>query len=325
MKRSFFGILALAAVGMGALVGCGDDSTGGGGTGATGAAGGAGGSGGAGGGTLTGQPIKILNWNVHNFFDTVEDTTNTENDSQTQAAYNNKLDAVASVIGEIDPDIIVLQEVENEAVLADIDEALGSKYPEQDLIPGNDPRGVDIGALSKISFTSVVSHLDETFVVEGTVAPEFNFTRDLLEYHFKVGDQDVVLLGVHYKAKGPPDNPDKRLAEAQRTRAIADELTAANPDLAVLVLGDYNDLPDSPPLDAITGKAPDLYVDSASFAPEADRWSFDYMGAHELIDHQMANPKMAGRLDKSSIVIPHNTTVGTASDHSPVAATYYLE
>jgi predicted extracellular nuclease len=300
--------------------GCGDSSTGAGGAGAGPSAGGEGGSGGT---PLTGDPIKIMNWNLHNFFDTEEEAGG-EDDSISQSEYTEKLNAVVATIESLAPDVIVFCEVENQGILDDINAALDNAYPESHISEGNDPRSIDIAALSKIPFTNVVSHLGETFVVEGTAAPEFEFTRDLLEYHFEVGSQKVVLLGVHFKAKGPPDNPDKRLAEAQRTRAVADELTAADPSLGVLILGDFNDLPDSPPLDAVTGSDP-VYVDAASFVPEGDRWSFDFQGSLELIDHQIGNPVMMDRLDEASVHIEHEGDVDTASDHHPLIATYYLD
>ncbi|NUP07673.1 MAG: hypothetical protein HOW73_16620 [Polyangiaceae bacterium] len=323
----FFLHAALLA-GLTSLFACGDDTsaTGAGGAGGTPSSGGGGQGEGGGGGSepLTGEPVKILNWNLHNFFDTVEDTSNTEDDSVSQAEYSEKLNAIVDILAELDPDIMVLQEVENETILEDLNAALGDKYPQQHILQGHDPRGVDIAAMSKIQFDDVVSHLGDSFVVEGTTAPEFTFTRDLLEYHFHVGEQKVVLLGVHLKAKGPPDNPDKRLAEAQRARAVADGLTADDPELAVVVLGDFNDLPDSPPLDAVVGSDP-TYESIASNVDEGDRWTFDFEGSLELIDHQMANPVMAKRVDTESVVIRHGNDVAAASDHHPLMATYILE
>ncbi len=311
-----------AALAAGALIACGDSSTGGGGAGA-GPLGG-GGSGGSGGNPLTGDPVKILNWNLHNFFDTEEDTSNTEDDSISQAEYTAKLNAVVSVLEALDPDVIVFAEVENDTILQDINAGLGNVYVDQHISDGHDPRGVEIAALSKYPFDQVVSHFGDMFVVQGTPAPEYNFTRDLLEYHFQVGEQRVVLLGVHYKAKGPPDDPDRRLAEAQRTREVADALTTSDPDLAVLVLGDYNDLPDSPPIDAIIGSDPE-YSSATDHVPAEDRWTFNFMGAEELIDHQIGNPRMMENLDTTSVHIEHEGDVGAASDHHPVIATYYLE
>lgn len=322
-------VLGLSFVGVlfgSSLAACGDD-TGTGGSATGGAAGTGGGTGGSGGGALTGTPVKVLNWNVHNFYDTVDDPASQDYDAMTQAEFQARVESATAVISGIDPDVLVLQEVENETVLTALNDALGNKYPTQHIVQGNDPRGVDIAALSKLPFTDVVSHLDESFVVEGTQGPSFNFTRDLLEYHFTVGNQKVVLLGVHYKAKGTPtspDNPDKRLAEAQKTRAVADALTTADPNLAVVILGDCNDTPGSPPLKALVGSNP-AYVDAADSITESDRWTFDFNGSLELIDHQMMNPVAAGRLDPASVSIEHSTDAGATSDHSPLTATYYFE
>lgn len=321
-KLSWVGAALL--VGAASVTACGDDTSAPGGSGAGGAPIGGGEEGGSGGGEISGEPVKILTWNLHNFFDTVDDTSNAEDDSVSQADYTEKLDAAVAILAELDADIMVLQEIENETVLADLNDALGGDYGQQHVLQGHDPRGVDIAVLSKIQFTDIVSHLDDSFVVEGTQAPQFTFTRDLLEYHFQVGEQKVVLLGVHYKAKGPPDNPDKRLAEAQRTRAVADALTDADPSLGVVVLGDYNDLPDSPPLDAVVGADP-AYRSAAEYVASEDRWTFDFMGTLELIDHQIANPVMFGRLDPENVVIRHGNDVDIASDHHPLMATYLLE
>lgn len=313
---------SLVALGLCFGAACGDSgettttttsSTGGGGTGGSGTGGG-----------LTGKPLKVLNWNVHNFFNDQNDSPAPDETIESATAYQNHLNAIAGVISALDPDVAVLMEVENQSTLDDLNAALGNAYADASILDGNDPRGVDIAALSKIPFSSVVSHASDTFTQEGLPAPEYQFARDAVEYHFTFEGQDIVLIGVHFRSKGPPDDADKRLAEAQHARSIADGLVAASPDLAVAILGDYNDLPDSPPYDAIAGAAPDLFVDAAMSVPMAERYTFDYMGALELIDHQMANPKMYGRFDPASATIRHGTDVGMASDHAPFMATYYF-
>ena len=82
----------------------------------------------------------------------------------------------------------------------------------------------------------------------------------------------LIILGVHYKSKGPPDDKDKRTAEAQRTRQIADDLHAKQPDAAILVTGDFNDTPGSAPYNALVGAAPQLFVDSADSVASAARF-----------------------------------------------------
>ncbi len=306
-------------VGLSLLVACGDSgtstttsssSTGGGGTGGSGAGGGP-----------TGKPLKVLNWNVHNLFNDQNDSAAPDETVESTAAYQNHLDAIAAVISALDPDVAILTEVENQSTLDDLNAKLGNAYVAATVVEGNDPRGVDIAGLSKVAFSGVVSHKDDMFTQVGLPAPTYTFARDAVEFHLTFEGQDIVLVGVHYRSKGPPDDADKRLAEAQRSRAIADELLAGDPNLAVAVLGDFNDLPDSPPYKAVAGSSP-VFVDAAASVPEVDRWTFDFMGAHELIDHQMANPTLFDRLDTASVTIVRNNDVGTASDHAPMMATY---
>lgn len=318
--RTFF----LACIGaMLALGACRDDETGSGGSG--GEAAGAGGQGGEGGHPLTGEPLKIMNWNTRNFLNDVNDSSATEEQVKSTAEYQAQLTAVASTIETMNPDVVVFAEVENQAVLDDLLAELGSEWVDSSIIDSVDPRGIDVAAISKLPFTNVVSHGSDMFTVEGTQAPAYTFARDAVEYHFTFRGQPIVLIGVHYRSKGPPDDPNKRLAEAQRSRAIADDLTAANPNLGVVILGDFNDLPDSAPYKAVQGPASDTYRDVAVNVAESDRWTFDFMGSLELIDHQMANPLMTQHLDTKEVVIRHSTETEDASDHAPMMATYRFE
>lgn len=286
---------------------------------------GEGGGGGSGGFVLTGEPLKVVTWNTRNFFDNQDNSTAVGEDVLTPAQYQAKKSAVGAVLRELDADVVVLQEVENLGILQALnDQELGGAYVDQRLVDSNDPRGIDIGALSKIPFDDVVSHLNDTFVKEGTNGPTYTYARDALELHLTHGGQRVVLIGVHFRSKGAPDDPDKRLAEAQHTRAIADEIAAADPTAAIAVLGDFNDLPGSPPVLAIQGSGEAVYDDVAMLAPQEDRWTYDYNGALELVDHQMADPVLRARLDPASVTILHGQMVEDASDHAPIMATYLL-
>jgi predicted extracellular nuclease len=303
-------------------VACGDDGTGG--SSSTGGEGATSSGGTGGGGASSGTPITIMNWNVHNFFNDKNDSAAPDEFVKTAAEYQEQLGAIADVIMELNPDIAILTEVENDDVLMALNAKMGNAYANAVLIEGNDPRGVDIAALSKVPLGKTVSHKTDMFVQEGTPAPTYTFARDCVEFHLNFAGRDIALLGVHYRSKGPPDDADKRLAEAQRSRAIADELMMANDQLGVVILGDFNDLTNSLPFKAVEGSSP-VFTDAAASAPEADRWTFDFMGTKELIDHQMSNPVMTEWLDTSSVVIRHTNAVTTASDHAPMMATYHVK
>ena len=72
---------------------------------------------------------------------------------------------------------------------------------------------------------------------------------------------------------------------------------------------------------AVAGSAP-KFLDAPDQLPEADRWTMNYGGSHELVDHQFGDPQLAELLRAKSVTIPHGVDVDDASDHSPIVATY---
>jgi len=337
-----FGFLPFAAAALLALGACGQEgrtrtptgqggeasaSTSGGGFGGEGAGGE--GVGGAGGGSAGTGGLRILTWNTRNFFNDQPDDPSTYDDPGqpglvSTSEYLVKRKDVADVIHSLGPDIAVLQEIENDNVLEHLRlelEMRGSDYPHALIIPTWDIR--EIAILSKVPIESSKTHQEEEFVAPGTFAPTYKYTRDCLEAHFTYNGRKLVILGVHFRSKFPPDDAQKRHAEAAQTRKIADGIAAANPEAGILILGDFNDVPGSAPYNAVIGAGATAYTNAAALAlPESTRWTYEYMGMLELIDQQMANPVLAGMLDKASIKITHTAQAEDASDHAPVMATY---
>lgn len=275
--------------------------------------GGAGGSGGA----PAGTPLTVLTWNVHNFvnneFD--NDVPNEFRDSN----WPTHRDSVAAELDSLNPDIAMLQEVEHLDVLEELNGALSSPYPHMAVAQGNDPYR-RIAVLSKVAIDEIVDHKDDSFTKVGTQGPSYKYARDCMEVHVTYGGRSVVLLGVHYKSK-ENDDADKRLAEAQRTRAIADGITGDS-DTITLILGDFNDTPGSSPYDVTIGEEPDVYGNAPDALAEESRWSFNYQGKLELVDQMMASPTLHEMLDASSVTIGQDAISDDTSDHAPVMATY---
>lgn len=298
-------------------------------TGASSNAGGSGGNGSGSGGDAGStpndpMPLRVANWNVHNLENDKDDSGAPGETIVSTAEYTAHRKAVGKVLNQIDADVLVLVEVENKAVLDDLNKTeLGGKYTASSLIDGNDYRGVDIGVLSKYPIDSVVSHKDEGFPLNGTQGPNYYYSRDCPEIHIAFNGRKMVFLGTHLKAKSN-DDPIKRLAEAQHTRAIADSLAKQDPSRAIVILGDFNDTPDSPPYLATVGTGATKYADATLPLAAADRWSYNFQGKLELIDYQFVNPVLAPMLDAQSVTIKHSADVDTASDHSPVIATYLV-
>lgn len=286
--------------------------------------GGGGGSGGTGGAPNDPLPLKVLNWNVQNLENDKDDSGAPGETIVSTAEYVTHRKAVGVVLNQLDADVVVLTEVENKAVLDDLNTTeLGAKYVASSLVDGNDYRGVDIGVLSKYPIDSVVSHKEDAFPLNGTAGPNYYFSRDCPEIHIQFNGRKMVFLGTHFKAKSN-DDPIKRLAEAQHTRAIANGLAKEDPTRAIIILGDFNDTPGSPPYVAVVGEGASQYTDVTTSIPMADRWTYNFQGKLELIDYQVVNPILAPMLDVPSVKIHHSVNVDDASDHSPVFATYLV-
>ncbi|MFD4602660.1 endonuclease/exonuclease/phosphatase family protein [Streptomyces sp. NPDC058464] len=149
------------------------------------------------------------------------------------------------VVAEVDADVLLTVEVEDRLTLERFNtqvlgEALGRRpYPYDMLIDGNDPRGIDIGILSRHPITSVRSHIFDTDPEQ----PDKNlFSRDCPEFEIQLDGTPLVILGNHLKSKFH-DDPELRLAQAKRVAEIYREALKRTDH--VMVAGDLNDEPDS--------------------------------------------------------------------------------
>ena len=171
------------------------------------------------------------------------------------------IDNTGRVIRDVNADILAVVEAENRIVLQQFADNVFARvmgelpvaqrpdpYANYMLIDGNDDRGIDVGVMTKAGFDigDMRSHITDT-----TAAGLQIFSRDCPEYAVGTPDGETVwVLPNHFKSKfGGNDARSiaKRTAQAQRTAEIYQALRAAGQDL-VVVLGDFNDTPDSAPL-----------------------------------------------------------------------------
>jgi endonuclease/exonuclease/phosphatase family metal-dependent hydrolase len=152
-------------------------------------------------------------------------------------------------IGAVNADIQCVVEIENRLTLARFNRQVLAKMPDflpfahNLLIDGNDPRGIDIGLLSRYPIISVRSHIDDG-------GDEPIFSRDCPEFEVALPDgSSLWILGNHFKSKGHGSFADNNRRRRRQATQVARIYKAAlqRSDL-VVVLGDFNDSPDSWPL-----------------------------------------------------------------------------
>jgi len=157
----------------------------------------------------------------------------------------------AKVLKAVNADVQCLVEVESRDVLGNFNGDLLStkKFPYNILVDGNDPRGIDVGLLSKYPIKNIRTHI---FDKEKPTSRSFLFSRDCLEVELEVpGKQSLHVLCNHFKSKGfsgsQKDADKRRGLQADKVK----EILQTSYDLTkewVVVVGDFNDTPDSKPL-----------------------------------------------------------------------------
>jgi endonuclease/exonuclease/phosphatase family metal-dependent hydrolase len=262
--------------------------------------------------------FTVMTWNVENLF-----RPNTGGQKLDQAGYDRKLANLAEVIGLIRPSVLGLQELGGEGPLADLQAALGGDYPHAVFSEKPDDRGIGVGFLSRLAFTSE-NHLTDmpakalTSMPDGKGGTITEMGRGAVEIAVRPGGRTVHVITAHLKSKlvtyangkfftkdederarGAALALARRTAEAVALRVYANTLMIGN-QTPLLLVGDLNDSPDAVTTQILLGPLdgdptrPDQGDDVrlynlADKIPEADRYTRIFNGQHELIDHVLVS------------------------------------
>jgi endonuclease/exonuclease/phosphatase family metal-dependent hydrolase len=157
----------------------------------------------------------------------------------------------ARVLKAVKADVQCLVEVESRDTISSFStDLLGTqKFPYNILIDGNDPRGIDVGLLSRFPIKNLRTNI---FTKEKPTSKSFIFSRDCLEVELEIAPgKSLFLLCNHFKSKGfsasQSSADTRRKIQANAVKAILENNYDLKTDM-VIVLGDFNDTPDSKPL-----------------------------------------------------------------------------
>jgi endonuclease/exonuclease/phosphatase family metal-dependent hydrolase len=255
--------------------------------------------------------VRVATWNVHDLFD-AEDRIIPPGDQDLvpqEPEVEAKISRVAAVLLRLGADLVLLQEVENRAVLERL--AAAAAYPAARLVEGNDPRGIDVAVLSRLPLHAYASHVRD-------LAPDGRllWPRDCVEAHADAEGRRVVVVGSHLSSS-LSDDGTRRAWQAARLREIAEAACAEDPSAVVLAGGDLNDTPGSSALEALIGDG--AWIDPA---PPGEASWVGVSGAARL-DYLLVPAGGAAFVAAASV--DAGPDVLLASDHRPVVLDLRIE
>lgn len=252
------------------------------------------------------------------------------------------------------PEIIVVQEIENQAIaqeLADlVNMAAGTSYVATSF-ETSDARGIEVGFLWDANRVALL----EAFQMSGPGVEQWfgpsspSPGREPLVGVFDVMGREVILIGNHFKSKGGDDplygvvQPPVRITEVQRkgqaqtVRNFVNDILDEDPDALVMVAGDLNDFQFSEPgegadnpvaiLEGLNGEVP--LTDLLGLEKDSETFTFVFDGNAQVLDHMLVSPALLD-LVAGADILHFNTTTPTllleddatspwsASDHDPL-------
>lgn len=221
--------------------------------------------------------FRVMTWNVENLF-----PVGPEAGPETEAELDAKLRSLTAVIDAHNPDVVALQEVGGERVLARLQERLASPLPNRQLgIP--DERGIRVALISgfelheRLNIQRFPTGLLPIQIGDDPPGPDGprlmnQMGRGALRARVTVGNRDVHLLTAHLKSKllsfpggfTPADEDQRaryaayalyrRAAEATTLRSHLNTLlNGAGRLMAVILAGDLNDEVDAATTQILNG------------------------------------------------------------------------
>jgi predicted extracellular nuclease len=210
---------------------------------------------------INSSSFYVANWNVENLFDTMDDpnkfdesfTPNGEK-NWTEDKLNQKLENLAKVISQMNngqgPDILGLEEVENEFVLISLLNKISLKKNYKIIHEESpDKRGID----NAVIYNSDMFTLNHSEPIEVKLK-NGKTTRDILYSNLEINEYQLHVFVNHWSSRreGLKKTEERRVQAAE---ALMDKLDGFN-DLKnanVIILGDFNDLPSNISISKILG------------------------------------------------------------------------
>jgi endonuclease/exonuclease/phosphatase family metal-dependent hydrolase len=279
-----------------------------------------------------GETFRIATYNLENYLDTSTPTR--------PAKANESKAKIRESILALQPDVLAVQEVGGASALIELRDSLGEaglNFAHWQLVPAHDS-DIHLALLSRFPFTASRPHTNENFLLGGR---RFHVSRGFAEVDIQVNtNYSFTLVAAHLKSKRASfagDEAQMRLEEARLLREKIDTLLAANPNINLVVLGDFNDTRDSESTRMIIGTGKLRLVDTRPAEKNGDQpqesrkqenrsitWTHFYAkeDTYRRIDFILLSHGMARELVADGTYVLALPDWGLGSDHRPLVAAF---
>lgn len=280
--------------------------------------------------------FRVATYNLENYLDAPAGTRPAKS-PEAKAKIRASLRALGA-------DVVALQEIGSREALRELRAALqadGLDYPHWEFVSGFDTN-VHVAVLSRFPFVARRPHTNENYLLFGR---RFRVSRGFAEVEIQVNPQYAfTLVATHLKSRREivvADEAEMRGQEAILLRELIDARLKTNPDLNLVVLGDFNDTKDAKPIRTIIGRGRAALVDTRPaerngddqpssnprFEPRNITWThyFGKEDTYSRIDYILLNRGMAKEWVKDETFVLALPNWGVASDHRPIVAGFRAE
>jgi endonuclease/exonuclease/phosphatase family metal-dependent hydrolase len=280
------------------------------------------------------ETFRVAAYNVENYLDQPTESRPHVKSDEAKAKIRESIEAMK-------PDVIALEEMGTTNALLELRASLktdGLDFPFWEHVSGADTN-IHVAVLSKFPIVARHPHTNDTFLLDGR---RFRVSRGFAEVEIQAAkDFTFTLIAAHLKSRRPvpdADEAEERLGEAKVLRGIIDKHFKANPDVKLIVLGDFNDTKDSDSTKAIIGRGKFKLTDTRPaehngdnapghapyFEPRTVAWTFFYgvNDTYTRIDYILLSPTMKRNWLADQTFIPAIPNWGAGSDHRPIVATF---
>ncbi|MBU8913668.1 MAG: hypothetical protein KOO61_06555 [Spirochaetales bacterium] len=300
--------------------------------------------------------LRITTFNVENLFDLFDepgkDDASSTPDPEELEVKLTKL-SIAIIEELLLPEILVVQEVENTAILQALGDRVNREAATDYLAVSfetSDRRGIEPGFLFNRQMVQLIDAFQMTGAeVEAAFGPSSPSPgREPIVGTFDIGGEVTTIIGNHFRSKGgdepvfganwPPfrSTEFQRKAQARAVRTYVNALFAEDADSLIVVAGDLNDFQFGEPGEGVDHPVAILegfgdeipLTNIINFIHPQDRFTYIYEGNSQVLDHMLASPALL-RYHAGENILHFNasypyamvddpTTAHRSSDHDPV-------